>query len=109
MTLAGMSKFIIADITKPKSVPLELQATVPNLMLPFVPIIEEGEVPFAVFEDLWKKYRDWVLDPLTYPDVNTLISVLDKAVLRPANELHDRLAARKAEELVMRHAKDYQT
>jgi len=34
MTLAGISRFIIADITKPKSVPLELEATVPNCMIP---------------------------------------------------------------------------
>jgi hypothetical protein len=33
--LAGMSKFIIADITNPKSSPLELQATVPEIMVPF--------------------------------------------------------------------------
>jgi uncharacterized protein YjbI with pentapeptide repeats len=30
MTLAGMCLFIIADITHPKSIPLELQATIPN-------------------------------------------------------------------------------
>jgi hypothetical protein len=30
MTLAGMSCFVIADITNPKSAPLELQATVPD-------------------------------------------------------------------------------
>src|SRR5690606_6706595 len=45
-TLAGLSRFIIADITNPKSSPLELQATVPDYMIPFVPIIEEGEKPF---------------------------------------------------------------
>ena len=38
--LAGLSKFVIADITNPKSAPLELQATVPELMIPFQPIIE---------------------------------------------------------------------
>ena len=52
MTLAGLSCFIIADITNPKSSPLELQATVPNYMTPFVPIIQEGEQPFAIFTDL---------------------------------------------------------
>ena len=64
MTLAGMCLFIIADITHPKSVPLELQATIPNYMIPFVPIIQEGEKPFAMFVDLWKKYREWVFEPL---------------------------------------------
>jgi uncharacterized protein YjbI with pentapeptide repeats len=46
--LAGLSKFVIADITNPKSAPLELQATVPEIMVPFRPIIEEGEKPFAM-------------------------------------------------------------
>jgi len=54
--LAGMSRFVIADVTKPKSAPLELQATVPELMVPFRPIIEEGEKPFAMLEDLWIQY-----------------------------------------------------
>ena len=108
MTLAGMSRFIIADITKPKSVPLELEATVPNYMIPFVPIIEQGEKPFAMFQDLWKKYREWVLDPLEYDTAENLVSVLDKAVIEPANERFLALRARKAEQLVVRHAKDYQ-
>jgi hypothetical protein len=32
--LAGMSHFVIADITNPRSAPLELQATVPECMVP---------------------------------------------------------------------------
>ena len=61
MTLAGMCLFIIADITNPKSSPLELQATIPNYMVPFVPIIQQGEEPFAMLNDLLGKF-DWVLD-----------------------------------------------
>src|SRR6516164_6286629 len=38
--LAGLSKFVIADVTNPKSTPLELQALVPQIMVPFQPIIE---------------------------------------------------------------------
>jgi hypothetical protein len=41
--LAGLSRFVIADITNPKSAPLELQATVPEIMVSFLPIIEEGQ------------------------------------------------------------------
>jgi Pentapeptide repeats (8 copies) len=64
--LAGLSKFVIADITNPKSAPLELQATVPDIMVPFRPIIEEGEKPFAMLQDLWIKHREWMFrtDPL---------------------------------------------
>jgi len=29
-----VSRFVIADITRPKSVPLELEATVPSYMIP---------------------------------------------------------------------------
>jgi uncharacterized protein YjbI with pentapeptide repeats len=47
MTLAGLSRFIVADITAPKSVPLESHATVPNYMVPFVPLIQDGEKPFS--------------------------------------------------------------
>ncbi len=65
--LAGLSKFVIADITNPKSAPLELQATVPEIMVPFRPIIEEGEQPFSMLQDLWTKHRDWVSNPSITP------------------------------------------
>jgi hypothetical protein len=54
---------VIADITKPKSAPLELQAAVPDYMIPFVPILQDGEVAFSMFSNLQTKY-DWVLDQL---------------------------------------------
>lgn len=71
LTLAGMCRFIIADITNPKSSPLELQATVPNYMIPFVPIIQEGEKPFSMFKDLANKY-EWIMDTLVYDSVENL-------------------------------------
>ena len=81
MTLAGMSLFIIADITAPKSVPLELQATVPNYKIPFVPIIQDGERPFAMLRDLIGKH-EWVLDLLEYDSLPNLIAGLEEAVIR---------------------------
>jgi hypothetical protein len=71
--LAGMSRFVIVDITNPRSAPLELQATVPEYMIPFVPILERGEEPFAMFRDLWIKHRQWVLNPIRYSSVDRLI------------------------------------
>jgi len=106
MTLAGMSLFVIADITNPKSSPLELQTTVPNYMIPFVPIIQEGEHPFAMFRDLQGKF-DWVLDTLEYDSESTLVQVLDKAVIRPALDKHDELMVRKLAERQRKKAKDY--
>jgi hypothetical protein len=50
--LCNLSKFVIVDITNPRSAPLELQATVPDYMVPFAPILQQGEKPFATFVDL---------------------------------------------------------
>lgn len=108
MTLAGMSRFIVADITKPRSVPLELHATVPNYMIPFVPIIQEGEKPFAMFRDLWQKYRDWVLEPRSYDSLDALLRNFDNAVVQPANDRLAVLRARKAEPLIVRRVEEYQ-
>jgi hypothetical protein len=105
MTLAGMCRFIIADITNPKSSPLELQATVPNYMIPFVPIIQKGEDPFAMFENLQTKH-DWVLDLLIYDSVSNLIEWFEKEVVEPALEKHTQLVAKKAGGLRKRHLGD---
>jgi hypothetical protein len=100
--LAGMSRFVIVDITNPRSAPLELQATVPEYMIPFVPILEKGEEPFAMFKDLWVKHRAWVLDPIRYPSVDRLIEVLDAEIIKPAEAKFAELLARKAEDLRIR-------
>jgi len=105
-TLAGLSRFIIADITWPQSVPLEAQATIPDYMIPFVPLIAAGERPFAMFRDLWQKHRDWVLEPLVYESIQQLIAVFRAGVIQPANDRLALLRKRKAEEMVMRDAKD---
>ncbi len=105
-TLAGLSCFIIADITEPRSVPLELQATIPNYMIPFAPILREGERPFAMFLDLQQKYRDWMLDLLTYRSDEELLEVLEDAVIAPALALAAELRARKSESVRTRRAQD---
>jgi uncharacterized protein YjbI with pentapeptide repeats len=101
--LAGLSKFVIADITNPKSAPLELQATVPEIMVPFRPIIEEGEKPFAMLQDLWIKHRDWVFEPIYYSSVDALIASLDEKIIRPAEQRFVELLARKAETMKGEH------
>ena len=90
MTLAGMSLFVIAAITNPRSAPLELQATVPDYMIPFVPIIAEGEPPFSRFIDLQRKF-DWVLDVLTYDTIDHLLAGLQDAAIIPALQKHEAL------------------
>ena len=64
--------FVIVEITNPRSAPLELQATVPDYMVPFAPILQQGEEPFSMFVDLQNKC-DWLLRPVHPP------GYLDKA------------------------------
>lgn len=96
-TLAGLCYFVIADITNPKSSPLELQATVPDYQIPFVPIIQEGEVPFAMMRDLQKKYN-WALDTISYDSLDTLVEILKPHIIDPAIRKRDELRIIKAKE-----------
>jgi hypothetical protein len=97
--LASLSKFVIVDITNPRSAPLELQATVPDYMVPFAPILQHGEQPFSMFVDLQNKY-DWVLrDVIGYPSVDRLIEVLEDEVVRPAKAKFNELLARRTNQL----------
>ena len=81
--LAGLSHFVIADVTNPKSAPLELQATVPEIMVPFLPIIEEGQEPFAMLTDLWIKHREWVFEPIHCSSLDALVAALDEEITGP--------------------------
>ena len=101
--LAGLSKFVIADITNPKSAPLEIQATVPEIIVPFRPIIEEGEKPFAMLTDLWIKHRDWVFEPIYYSSLDALVGALDEKIIRPAEVRFAELLGRKAERMKGEH------
>jgi uncharacterized protein YjbI with pentapeptide repeats len=97
--LCNLSHFVIVDITNPRSAPLELQATVPDYMVPFAPILQQGEEPFAMFVDLQNKY-DWVLQPVIgYPSVDRLIEVLEDEIVKPAEAMFDKLLLRRTNEL----------
>ena len=73
--LARMSRFIIADLTDPSSIPKELEAIVPTLAVPVQPVLE-GSVPYAMFKDYWK--YDWVLG------LEPLLATLAEKVIAPA-------------------------
>jgi uncharacterized protein YjbI with pentapeptide repeats len=97
--LANLCRFVIVDITNPRSAPLELEATVPDYMVPFAPILQEGEKPFAMFVDLQNKY-DWVLQPVIgYPSVDRLIEVMEEKIVRPAEAKSNELLTRRTKQL----------
>nr|VFK52415.1 MAG: hypothetical protein BECKTUN1418F_GA0071002_100823 [Candidatus Kentron sp. TUN]VFK52934.1 MAG: hypothetical protein BECKTUN1418E_GA0071001_101123 [Candidatus Kentron sp. TUN] len=65
VTLASMSKFVVADLSMAKSVPQELLSVVPHFpSIPIQPIIHKQEQEYAMFEH-FRKYP-WVMEPLQY-------------------------------------------
>lgn len=67
-TLASISRFVLVDLTDPRSVPHELQMIVPHLTsVPVQPLIEEGNESYGMFEDY--KHYPWVLPVQRYIDV----------------------------------------
>jgi len=101
--LAGLSKFVIADLSGPKSAPYELGAIVSQTMIPFQPIIAADETPFAMLQDLWINYPDRVFRPIHYSSFDALIASLDEKIIRPAEARFVELLARKAETMRGEH------
>jgi uncharacterized protein YjbI with pentapeptide repeats len=90
-TLAGLARFVIVDLSGP-SVPQELYATVPHTKIPFVPILEKGKQPYAMFVDLFE--YDWVLRPIIeFDSTEDLLEKLPEKVITPAEA---RVIARQA-------------
>lgn len=76
-TLAHLARFVIADLSSPRSVPHELASVIPRLpSVEVQPIIADSEEPYGMFSDL-QEYP-WVLDIIRYqPDeVSALASTV---------------------------------
>ena len=101
--LAGLSKFVIADLTSPKSAPYELGAIVSQTMTPFQPIIAADETPFSMLQDLSINHPDRVFKTIHYSSVDALIGSLDEKIIRPAEARFVELQRRKAETMGGEH------
>ena len=59
ITLASLAKFVVADLSSPKSIPQELTQIIPNFpSLPVQPVIEKSQREYGMFEH-FKRYP-WV-------------------------------------------------
>ncbi|MGA2121286.1 MAG: pentapeptide repeat-containing protein [Methanoregula sp.] len=86
--LARMSKFIITDITDPKSVPHEIYSIIPHCpSIPIYPILEKKKnrivKPYAMFAD-FKKYP-WVSEIIYYEKIDEITGLLPE-IHKDANE-----------------------
>jgi uncharacterized protein YjbI with pentapeptide repeats len=89
--LARMARFVIADLTDPRSIPQEIQAIAPDVAVPIQPVILAGQEPWSMFRDLRRKYH-WVLKPYEYTDQQHLLATLSD-VLAPAEAKREELSA----------------
>ena len=82
-TLARLARFVIADITDPKSIPQDLVSIVETLpSLPVQPVLELGSEPWGMFDHI-KRYP-WVLELHRYRDLEDLLASLSEKVVLPA-------------------------
>lgn len=101
-TLAGMSRFVIADVTNPKSTPLELESVVKQFKIPYVPIIDSSvdKHPFAMIVDLQKNFH-WVLPTVKYKSKKQLMDNIEIAIIDRAIAKHNELQEQKAKEVTL--------
>jgi hypothetical protein len=66
-------------LTSPRSVPHELASVVPTLRIPFQPIIHASQSPYAMFDDLPKRYA-WVRPLLRFETLESLLTSLEPAL-----------------------------
>jgi hypothetical protein len=82
-TLAHMARFVIADITKAKSIAQELKHIVPSLpSVPVQPLIASSDYEYAMFEHL--RRFPWVLEEYQYDSLDDLLATLEDKVISPA-------------------------
>ena len=83
-TLAHMSRFVIADLSSPRSIPHELATNVPRLpSVTFYPLIVNTETEYAMFNNLL--VYNWV-KPVTRYEPNQIGNILEKIVDEQRNE-----------------------
>ena len=91
-TLAHLSHFVIADLTDPSSVPLELETIVPTLPIAVQPILAANQKrEFSMFSSLSTRYH-WLLPIYRYDDLDLLLTTLNEKVLAPAEQKAQELA-----------------
>lgn len=94
--LARMARFIIADITDPKSIPQELAFIVPQLpSVPVQPLIHSSQREYGMFSYFTR--FPWVLPLYHYTDQTSLLHSLKANVIDPAEQKAQELVKKKLE------------
>jgi hypothetical protein len=77
-----MARFIFADLTAPASIPQELHAIVPDVMVHVQPPVADDAKLFSLCAD-HRNYH-WILPIYRYTGLDALLTALPKQVIAPA-------------------------
>jgi uncharacterized protein YjbI with pentapeptide repeats len=88
--LAGLARFVIADVTDATEVRVELHSIVRDFTsLPIQPILLRGREPFVSLSHV-KKFQ-WVLPTFEYDDQKHLLHSLNERIISPAEDMARKL------------------
>ncbi len=97
MTLAGMAKFIVADITAATMVREELRSIVEKYPAkPIQPIMLNGEKEYITLPEMFRDFKN-ILKTFVYVNKKDIVSGLSIGIIKPAENW---LAARNAQDLI---------
>lgn len=86
LTLANMSRFIIADFTDEKIVLHETSQILNNTTLPILPLKTIGQFESVTMLDLRYEYNNKFLDTCWYENRDYLYSQFEQKIIKPAEE-----------------------
>ncbi|WP_415535813.1 pentapeptide repeat-containing protein [Dehalobacter sp. 4CP] len=85
ITLAGMARFVIADLTEPRSIPLELKTIVSNLpTLPVQLLLQKGEDTFGMIDHILN--FNSISGITRYTTIDELLKNFQNSVIVPLEE-----------------------
>jgi len=107
LLLASLSKFIIVDLSNPKSAPAELQAILSNLMIPVIPILQSSEKePYALFS--FTNNLSWVKEVIIYDHIKQIIEKFETAIINPAKKIAEEIEHIKSLSPKKKHINDFE-
>ena len=92
-TLARLSRFVVIDLTDPRSSPYEIASFAREVPTVIRPLVWDEYREFGMFADLQRNY-EWVLDTFRYEGLEHLVASFNEEVVRPAEAMVKVLRAR---------------